>query len=126
LAEPQRPQTSAQQTSLPAMVNDLWETVLAYARQETVDPLKQLGSYIGFGVAGALAVSLGLVLFALGGLRAIQTELGGRGTGKSLPGHGHLSGNWSWAPYLTAAAFCAIVAAIIATRIGKLFSSEER
>jgi hypothetical protein len=126
LAQPQRPQASGQPTSLPAMVNDLWETVLAYFKQQTVDPLKQLGRYVEFGVAGGVCIGVGLVVFALGGLRAIQTELASRGTSKALPGHGHLSGDWTWAPYFATAMFCALVAAIAASRISKVPSSEKR
>ncbi|MCY3561248.1 MAG: phage holin family protein [bacterium] len=67
---------------------DLRETVLAYLRQEAVDPLKRLAAWLGFGLLGGVFVCTGLVLLALGGLRALQTETGG-----------HLSGNLSWAPY---------------------------
>jgi hypothetical protein len=107
------------------MVNDLWETVVAYFRQETVDPLKNLGTYVALGVAGGLLIGLGLVFLALGGLRALQTELGGKG-GATLPQHGHLSGNWTWAPYAAAALFCAIVAVLFATRINKTPSNQQR
>src|SRR2546421_12595299 len=74
--------------SLPTLVEELWQMVLAYARQETVDPLKTLGRFVIFGVAGSFILGLGLVLLLLAGLRALQTE-----TGTTFTGH------WSWAPY---------------------------
>ena len=125
MAEPQRPQTSAQPTPLPALVNDLWETIVAYAKQQTLDPLRQLGTYIGFGVAGGVFIGVGLVFVALGGLRALQVELGGR-RGVVVVGRGHLSGNWAWVPYGVAGLFCAIVAVIMASRISKVPSDRER
>lgn len=67
--------------SVPDVVRGLWELAVAYARQETVDPLKNLGRYVGLGLAGAIGVGLGLSLLALSGLRALQTETGSWFTG---------------------------------------------
>ena len=75
--------------SLPAQVAELWDLVRAYAKQETVDPIKGLGRYAAWGIFGALLLSIGLVELAVAGLRALQTE-----TGTTF------EGNWSWAPYL--------------------------
>lgn len=69
-------------------VRELKELVVAYAKQETVEPLKGLGRYVGFGIGGALLLGVGLFFLAIGALRALQTETGTRFTG-----------NWSWAPY---------------------------
>jgi hypothetical protein len=107
------------------MLNELWETILTYARQQTVDPLRQLGRYIGFGVAGALLIGLGLVFLGLGVLRAIQVELGGR-RGTVVVGHGHLSGNWAWVPYGVAGVLSGVVAAVMASRIPKVPSDRKR
>ncbi|HVM55085.1 MAG TPA: hypothetical protein VM262_18005 [Acidimicrobiales bacterium] len=84
--------------SLPAQLAELWDLVRAYAKQETVEPIKGLGRSAAFGVAGSLLVSIGLVLLVLAGLRALQTETGTTFTG-----------NWSWAPYLITLAGSAIV-----------------
>jgi mannose/fructose/N-acetylgalactosamine-specific phosphotransferase system component IIC len=84
-------------------VSELWELVLAYARQETIDPLKRLGRYIAFGVAGSVLVAVGLVLLALAGLRVLQLE--------TAP---HLAGNWSWVPYLAVTVVAgAIIGALV-------------
>ena len=62
--------------SLPGEAQDLLQLVIGYAKQETLDPVKNLGRWIGFGMGGALLGSLGAVLLLLGGLRLLQTETG--------------------------------------------------
>jgi hypothetical protein len=94
--------------SLPTLASELWDLVRAYAKQETVEPLKGLGRFVGFGLAGSFALGIGLVLLALGALRALQTE-----TGTTF------HGNWSWAPYLIVLVGCASVAGIAISRTGK-------
>jgi hypothetical protein len=80
--------TEGQTAPLPQVVRELWELIVAYFKQETVVPLKQLGRYIAFGLLGALLLGFGVVLLAMSGLRALQEETGTTFTG-----------NWSWAPY---------------------------
>ncbi len=58
--------------SFQQVLQELWELLKAYAVQETVGPLKDLGRQIGLGLAGALAFSLGYFLIVLGILRALQ------------------------------------------------------
>src|SRR5215217_6607722 len=62
--------------SLPGEAQDLLQLVIGYAKQETLDPVKNLGRWVGFGLGGALLGSLGAVLLLLGGLRLLQTETG--------------------------------------------------
>jgi len=69
-------------------VNELKDLLVAYAKQETVDPVRSLGRYLGFGLAGSLLVGLACIFLPLGLLRALQAE-----TGTAL------TGNWSWVPY---------------------------
>jgi hypothetical protein len=69
-------------------IQELKDLVVAYFKQETLDPLKGLGRYLLFGVLGALLLGSGVFFLAMGGLRALQTETGSTFTG-----------NWSWAPY---------------------------
>jgi hypothetical protein len=80
--------TDDQTAPLPQVLRELWELIVAYFRQETVVPLKQLGRYIVFGLLGALLLGFGVLLLAASALRALQDE-----TGTTF------SGNWSWAPY---------------------------
>jgi hypothetical protein len=74
---------------LPQLVLELRDMVITYVKQETLVPLRQLGRYIAFGIAGSLLLGLGAVLLGVGALRALQTE-----TGETF------AGDWSWAPYL--------------------------
>lgn len=90
------------------VVSDLWMLIRDYAKQETIDPLKALGRFIGYGVGGALLLSVGLAFGALAVLRALQTETGD-----------HLTGKLSWVPYLVTFVLTAIVAAITARTITK-------
>ena len=62
--------------SLPGEAQELWQLVVGYAKQETLDPVRNLGRFLGFGMGGALLGSLGAVLLLLGGLRLLQTETG--------------------------------------------------
>jgi hypothetical protein len=78
-----------QDKSIPTLLRELWELVVAYAKQEAVEPVRNLGRFVAFGVAGSLVLGLGLVLLVLAGLRALQNETGS-----------HFQGNWSWLPYV--------------------------
>lgn len=91
-----------------AALADAVDLIKAYAKQETVGPLKNLGRYLGFGIAGALLMGLGLFFLAMAGLRALQSETGP-----------HLTGGWSWLPYLVVAIGGLLVAALFALRIKK-------
>lgn len=56
------------------VVGELWELLRAYAKQETIDPLRSIGHFLAWGVAGAFSLAIGVFFLALGGLRALQTE----------------------------------------------------
>lgn len=90
------------------VVNDLWQLVRDYAKQETIDPLKSIGRFLGFGVAGALLLGLGILFAALAVLRALQTETGD-----------HLTGSWTWVPYAVSFVITAVAAALAARAIAK-------
>ncbi|MDQ4069085.1 MAG: hypothetical protein M3203_06390 [Actinomycetota bacterium] len=68
---------------------ELWQLVVGYAKQETIDPIRNLGRFLAFGMGGALLLSLGTVLLLLGGLRLLQTE-----TGEAF------DGRLTWVPYV--------------------------
>ena len=87
---------------------ELKDLVLGYAKQETIDPLRALGRFVAFGIAGAVLLALGTVLGALAVVRAIQTE--------TTP---HLTGDWSWVPYTGGVLFALVVAGAAVSRIGK-------
>ena len=94
--------------SIPQVASELWELSSAYAKQETIDPLKGLGRFLAFGVGGAISFGLGSILLLLAGLRALQTETGSTFTG-----------NLSWAPYLITVAAAVLLAALVVMRIVK-------
>lgn len=75
--------------SLPGQAQGLLHLVIGYAKQETLDPVKGLGRFLAFGLAGALVGSLGLVLLLLGALRLLQTETGSA-----------FGGRRTWIPYV--------------------------
>jgi uncharacterized membrane protein YuzA (DUF378 family) len=89
--------------------------VVAYVQQETIDPIKQLGRYLVYGVAGAVCFSIGALLVALGVLRLIQFET-----------HPHLSGNLSWIPYLFVVVIGVAAVALIINHLTKAASRSER
>jgi hypothetical protein len=74
---------------LTANGREVYELLVDYAKQETTEPLRGLGRYLGFGAGGAVFVSMGSTLLVVGVLRWLQTETGSTFTG-----------NWSWVPYL--------------------------
>jgi hypothetical protein len=80
---------------------DAFQLVVDYIKQETLEPLKGLGRYLVFGVAGSVALSIGLVILAVGFLRFLQGE-----TGTTF------QGNLSWVPYLICTVAVVLVAAI--------------
>ena len=57
-----------------ASVGEVIDYVKAYAKQETLGPLKGAGNWLGYGFGAAVALGLGLVLMLLGLLRLLQTE----------------------------------------------------
>jgi hypothetical protein len=67
---------------------DAVQLTIDYLKQETLGPLKGLGRFLGWGLAGSLAIAIGLLLLLVGILRLLQEE-----TGASLTGH------LSWVPY---------------------------
>jgi hypothetical protein len=91
------------------LLTELFRLVVAYARQETVDPLKSLLRYVLWGVSGAVLLATGSVLLALAVVRLLETE-----TGR------HLSGSLTWVPYAGGLIFGVAVAGAAISRISKV------
>lgn len=89
-------------------VSELLDLTKAYAMQETVEPIKGLGKFIGYGVGAAVAGGMSVILLLLGVLRLLQRE--------TAP---HLTGKLSWIPYLITMAIAGIVMAIALAAIGR-------
>ncbi len=47
--------------------------LVSYAKQETVEPLKHLGRYLGLGLAGSVMMFMGVFFVGLGALRLAQS-----------------------------------------------------
>jgi hypothetical protein len=92
--------------SIPQVVTELWEMLVSYAKQETVEPLKGLGRFIAFGVGAAVSGGIGIILLTLAGLRGLQTH-----------DDGHLDGNLNWVPYLAALVLLGLLIALAVSRI---------
>lgn len=80
--------------------------VVAYAKQETIDPLKTLGRHLGFGVGGALLIGIGWIFALLALLRGLQ-QIGIFNDLSEPEG-----GTWSWVPYLIVTVVGALAAAV--------------
>ena len=96
-------------------VRELKDLVIAYAKQETTDPLKGLGRYIGYGLAGAVLMGTGIGFLAVGLLRALE---GNRGW--------LFHGNWSWVPYAIDVIGLVAIAALVWTTRSRLNRKTKR
>lgn len=70
------------------LAGELSGLVVTYAKQETIDPLKSLGRFVAFGIAGAILIAVGGVVLTLAVVRLLQSETGA-----------HLRGDLTWVPY---------------------------
>jgi hypothetical protein len=91
-----------------ASVGEVIEYVTAYAKQETLGPLRGAGRWLGYGIAASVTLGLGLCFLLLGLLRVLQTEW-----------ERSASGNLSWLAYLITIIVAAILLALTLLRIKK-------
>ncbi len=82
---------------------ELQGLLVDYAKQETVDPLRSLGKFLGLGLAGAVLAGLGAIFLGLGTLRLLQSLITDAG------------GSWSLIPYGVAILVLAAIIGIVAT-----------
>jgi hypothetical protein len=94
-----------------AVAGELWQLVVAYFKQETIEPLKTLGKFMLWGTMGSFCLGIGAVMLILALLRALQTE-----TGTAF------DGNWSVLPYVIVF-FAALLIAVLA---GRAVGAEKR
>ncbi len=81
--------------------------VKAYAKQETIDPLKSVGSYLGWAIPGALLLAVGWLFLLIGLLRVLQTEID------------TFDGGWSFVPYAIVFVVGALVLGLFIQRVRK-------
>ena len=89
-----------------AIDSDIVELVVAYAKQETIGPLRGVGRWIGWGIASMVFVSAGIVLVILGALRLLQS-------------FSAFDGAWSWVPYGVCLVLCAAIVGVALGQIRK-------
>ncbi len=92
-------------------IAELKTLVVGYARQETVDPLKTLGRYMGFGLAGSVTLGLGISMLLLALLRGLQQI-------DTLQ-----DPTWSWVPYLAALFAGLVLVGLFMWRLMKFLNS---
>ena len=84
---------------------DVVDLVVRYLKQETVGPLKALGRFVVYGTVGSFVLGVGVILFLVAVLRALQEETA------------VFHGNLSWIPYLIVAVLGVLVIVIAGLRI---------
>ena len=89
-------------------VAEVADLVKTYVRQELLGPLQGAGRWVSMGLAGSLALVVGVILLLLSLLRALQTETGTVFTG-----------SLSWVPYLIVVAALGGVVALLVRQVGK-------
>jgi Putative Actinobacterial Holin-X, holin superfamily III len=89
-------------------VGQLLDTVKAYAKQETLGPLKGVGRSIGLGLAGVICLGLGVVFLLVAVLRVLQTETSA------------FDGNWSFVPYVIDLVLAIVIVVLALSRIKKV------
>jgi hypothetical protein len=99
---PQRRLSSSDQ------VSDLMTTLKAYARQETVEPIKGAARWVAVGTIASLCLGLAMIFLLMGILRLSQ-DLGGT----------VLDGSWSFVHYFITLAVATVLVALTFSRISQ-------
>lgn len=86
-------------------LEEIRDLVIRYVKEETVQPLKEMGRFVAYGVIGSLFVGFGTMLLLMGALRFLQGQFR------------VLDGSLSWLPYLIVAVLAIAVIALTAWRI---------
>jgi hypothetical protein len=108
-ADPDAPRRSELTT-----VGEVIDVVRDYAKQETVGPLRGAGRWLGFGVAAALSIGIGLVFVLLGILRLLQTEWPET-----------FDGAWAWVPHAVVGIVGVLLVALSLKRIARATLGKE-
>jgi len=106
---------NGEEKDVATLVTELADLIVRYAKQETVEPIRDLRRYLGFGLAGSLLFCVGLPLLLLGELRALQVET-----------YPHLGGNLSWVPYTVTFLTGGAIIFVLVNRIGSVKRGVDR
>jgi len=85
--------------------DELRQLVVRYVKEETVQPLRDLGRFLFWGIIGSLFVGFGSLLLLLGVLRYLQWQ---------FP---VLDGSLSWLPYVIVAVVAVATLALTLWRV---------
>ncbi|MDH2903138.1 MAG: hypothetical protein PXZ08_04205 [Actinomycetota bacterium] len=86
-------------------LEEIRDLFVRYLKEQTVQPLKDLGRFVAFGALGSIFVGFGAVVGLLGLLRMFQWL---------FP---VLDGSLSWIPYLIIVVLALVVGALVVQRI---------
>jgi len=86
-------------------LEEIKDLVVRYVKEETVQPLKDLGRFVAFGTLGSLFVGFGLTFILIGLLRFLQEQFK------------VLDGSLSWIPYLIVVVAAVLVIALTMWRV---------
>src|SRR5690606_1729292 len=100
----------AQPSEIPELATELYELSKEYLRQETVEPMKKLGTYAGLGLAGAGAMAVAAIFATLAFYGIMQWLF--------YEAHDMKSAWWTVASRRSAVQLAGIVAELIAWRMG--------
>ena len=84
---------------------EIRDLTIKYVKEETVQPVKDMGRFVQYGVIGSLLVGFGYALLLLAALRYLQWQ---------FP---TLNGNLSWIPYLVVVILALVIILVTAWRI---------
>ena len=87
-------------------LDEIKDLALKYIKEETIQPIKQMGRFVAWGAAGSLLVGFGFFFLLFGALRFLQEQFK------------VLDGTLSWIPYLIVVVLAAIIIALTLWRIG--------
>jgi hypothetical protein len=86
-------------------LDEIKTLALRYIKEETIQPIKEMGRFVLWGALGSLLVGFGYLFLLFGALRFLQDQFK------------VLDGTLSWIPYLIVVALAALVIALTLWRI---------
>ena len=84
---------------------EIRDLFIKYIKEETLQPLKDMGRFVLYGALGSIFVGFGAAMLLLGALRFLQEQFR------------VLDGSLSWLPYLIIAVIALVVMALTLWRI---------
>jgi flagellar biosynthesis protein FliQ len=86
-------------------LDEIKKLALRYIKEETIQPLKEMGRFVLWGAVGSLLVGFGYFLLLFGALRFLQEQFK------------VLDGTLSWIPYLIVVVLAALIIGLTVWRI---------